>query len=92
MNIFKSIFNTFDIQLLLLREGLLNSVLQLKNVTERVTIIRRTVSGDRVVEEVRETMESTSNLTKMFGEPLASSTIENGELYTDTITTERLKE
>ena len=52
-NIFKSIFKTFDIQLLLIREGLLNSSLQMKSVTEKVTITRRRISGDQIIEEVK---------------------------------------
>jgi hypothetical protein len=44
-------YETVDIQLLLIREGLLNSALQMKSVTEKVTITRRRISGDKVVEK-----------------------------------------
>lgn len=39
MNIFKSIFKTFDINLLLIREGLYNSALEMTSVTEKFTIV-----------------------------------------------------
>ena len=51
MNIFRSIFKTFDISLLLIREGLFNSALQMTSVTERFTIIQRKIAGDQIIEE-----------------------------------------
>jgi hypothetical protein len=57
MNIFKSIFRTFDISLLLIREGLFNSALEMTSVTEKFTIVQRKMVGDQVIEETMQTIE-----------------------------------
>lgn len=62
INILKSIFQTFDLSLLMLREGLLNSAMQMKCITERVVITRRRMSGD---DEPIQLYECTSNPTQL---------------------------
>lgn len=95
INIFKSIFKTFDIQLLLIREGLLNSALQMKSVTEKVTITRRRISGDQIIEEVKQVIESSSDPTKLFtstqpAQPPAN--VSPREMFADSESTDKLKE
>jgi hypothetical protein len=57
MNIFRSIFKTFDVSLLLIREGLFNSALQMTSVTERFTIVQRKIAGDQILEESTQVIE-----------------------------------